>query len=246
MMMLSPTQWALCVLAILFSAILRGYSGFGFALAATPLLVSLITPAAAVPVVLMLQIGSSLVGLKRTIAESDRRSVSVMATAAVLATPIGTWLLIVWSPDSARLAAAAITLFAAFVLGVGFRFKAQPSLPASVPFGIAAGLFGGLCAMPGPPAILYYLGSPIPNVTARASMTLLFVIISTVSLIGAALGGVVSLQAVALAALTTPIMFAGTAFGAYLFKRMPAAHYRPICLMILVAVGLVAAAKALL
>jgi uncharacterized membrane protein YfcA len=246
MMTLSPTQWVLCVLAVAFSAILRGYSGFGFALAATPLLVSLIPPTAAVPVVLMLQIGSSLVGLNRTIAESDRRSVSVMAAVAVLATPIGTWLLIVWSPDAARLTAAVLTLSAALVLGVGFRFKTQPSLPASVPFGVAAGLFGGLCAMPGPPAILYYLGSPIPNVTARASMTLLFVIISMVSLIGAALAGVVSSQALALAAVTTPIMFAGTAFGAYLFKRLPAAHYRPICLMILIAVGLVAAAKALL
>lgn len=246
MMMLSPTQWALCVLAVAFSAILRGYSGFGFALAATPLLVSLIPPTAAVPVVLMLQIGSSLVGLKRTVADSDRRSVSVMAGAAVVATPIGTWLLIVWSPDAARLTAAALTLFAAVVLGAGFRFKKQPSLPASVPFGLAAGLFGGLCAMPGPPAILYYLGSPIPNATARASMTLLFVIISSVSLIGAALGGVVTLEAVALAAVTTPIMFGGTALGSYLFKRLPAAHYRPICLIILILVGLTAAAKVLL
>lgn len=246
MMTLSPTQWVLCALAVALSAILRGYSGFGFALAATPLLVSLIPPTAAVPVVLILQMGSSLVGLRRTIAEADRRSVSVMAAAAVLATPIGTWLLIVWSPDAARLTAAALTLSAAVVLGVGFRFKAQPSMPASIPFGFAAGLFGGLAAMPGPPAILYYLGSPIPNVTARASMTLLFLIISTVSLIGAALGGLVSLEALALAAVTTPIMFAGTAFGVYLFKRLPAAHYRPICLVILIAVGLVAAARALL
>ena len=84
MMALSVTQWTLCVLAVALSAILRGYSGFGFALAATPLLVSLIPPRAAVPVVLMLQIGSSLVGLKRTIAESDRRSVSVMAAAAAI------------------------------------------------------------------------------------------------------------------------------------------------------------------
>ena len=83
MMMLSPTQWALCVLAVAFSAILRGYSGFGFALAATPLLVSLIPPTAAVPVVLMLQIGSSLVGLKRTIADSDRRSVAPTAILAL-------------------------------------------------------------------------------------------------------------------------------------------------------------------
>ena len=66
------------------------------------------------------------------------------------------------------------------------------------------------------------------------------------SLIGAAVGGVVSLQAVAMAAVTTPIMFAGTRFGAHLFKRLHSAHYRPICLVILVAVGLVAAAKALL
>lgn len=245
MMILSPAQWALCALAVLLSAILRGYSGFGFALAATPLLVSLIPPTSAVPVVLILQIGSSLVGLKRTLEESDRRSVSAMAAVAVVATPIGTWLLLVWSPDSARLTAAALTLVAAVVLGVGFRFKTQPSLLASLPFGAAAGLFGGLCAMPGPPAILYYLGSPIPNATARASMTLLFMIISTVSLIGAAVGGLVGFQALALAAVTMPIMFAGTAFGAYLFKRLPAAHYRPICLVILVAVGLVAAIKAL-
>lgn len=246
MMTLSLVQWALCMLAVVLSAILRGYSGFGFALAATPLLVSLIPPTAAVPVVLMLQIGSSLVGIRKTIAAADRRSVTVLAAAAVVATPIGTWLLIVWSPDAARLMAAGLTLVAAVVLGVGFRFKAQPSLPASAPFGFLAGLFGGLCAMPGPPAILYYLGSPIDNATARASMTLLFLIISAVSLIGAAIGGVVGVEALALAAVTMPIMFAGTAFGGYLFKRLPAAHYRPICLAVLIAVGMVAAARALL
>lgn len=112
-------------------------------------------------------------------------------TAAVVVTPIGTWLLMVWRPDATRLTAA------------------------------------------------------ILNVPARASMALPLVMISIVSLTGAALRGVVGLQAILLAAVTTPIMFAGTPFGAYLFKPLPAAYLISICLVILVDLGLVAVAKAL-
>ena len=73
-----------CLLAVGLAGLLRGFTGFGFGLAATPLLSLLIPPAELVPIVLLLQVASSFIGFGHSLEHHDRRSTWWLGLSAVL------------------------------------------------------------------------------------------------------------------------------------------------------------------
>ncbi len=237
---LTPAQWALCLVAVFLSGVLRGFSGFGFALAATPLLASIMPPAQAVPVVLLLQIGTSFVDVRATLAHAEYRSALPIGLAAMLTAPLGSWMLAWVSDAAARLLAASLTLLSVAVLATGIRFPRQPGIAASLASGLAAGLFGGLCAMPGPPVILYYLASPVAAARARASMIVIFLLTSITACLGVIATGLLSTTTVAVAAASAPVMVVGTWLGSRLFLRYSDSHYRRASMAVLLLVATIA------
>ena len=56
----STGQISACILVVFLTAIMRGYTGFGFALVAVPLLALIADPVTAVPMVLLLEVIGSL------------------------------------------------------------------------------------------------------------------------------------------------------------------------------------------
>lgn len=167
---------------VFLAGLLRGLTGFGFSLAAVPLLSLIMLPAHAVPVVLVLQLFVSVTGLRDAVRLCDWRSVWVLALGAALATPLGTWGLVHLQAGSVRLVIAAIVVAGAAVLAGGFRLAVAPTRAGALPFGMAAGLFNGLAGIPGPPVIAYFLASPVPNGIARGSMIVIFLLTSALAL----------------------------------------------------------------
>lgn len=234
---------AACWLVVLLSGFLRGFSGFGFALAASPLLASLMPPREAVPVVLILQLGSSLLGARRSITTWDARPSVLIAAAAITTTPLGVLLLGWVGADTARIGMATVTLAAALVLG-GLRLELDlAAWWKPVPFGLAAGLLGGASAMPGPPVIAYFMARRTAPATARASMNLIFMSTSMVALVADAVREMLSQAALYLVLLCLPAMILGTMFGSAAFERASSATYRRVGVGSLVVVALATLAR---
>ena len=231
--------------AVLVSGFLRGFTGFGFALAATPLLSLLFRPEVAVPVVLMLQVGSSLVGVRQSIARQDRRSTRMLLAWAIVGTPIGVMALRLVDPRHARLAIAVACLAAAILLARGLRLAAAPGRAIGAAAGLCAGVLGGLCAMPGPPVLAFYMATPLPDRRARASMTLVFLGTGASAIILTAASGLLTIDLAARALLFAPAMIAGTLAGNFAFHRAPAGLYRPVGVISLAVIAALALAKAL-
>jgi hypothetical protein len=229
--------------AVLVSGVLRGFTGFGFGLAAAPLL-SAVVPPAAVPAVLLLQVGSSLVGTRTTLRQADWPSTRILAVAAVLTTPIGILLLRWMDVGAVRLAIAGACALGVVALGLGVKRDHPPSLAYTLPFGLAAGVLSGLCAMPGPPILGFYLSSPIPAPTARSSMIAIFLVTGLAALVGALVGGLLTPAVMILSICTAPAMVVGTMVGSWLFDRAPSGIYRPVGLIALSAIAASAALRA--
>jgi len=77
------------LLAALFGGIVRGYSGFGFALAAMPILTIAMSPVQAVPVVFPLEFAIGVLTLPMERRSIDLRVLKWLALGALLGTPIG-------------------------------------------------------------------------------------------------------------------------------------------------------------
>lgn len=228
------------------SGLIRGFTGFGFAIAAMPLLSLLAPPAAMVPVVLLLQLAISLQGLRGAWAVADRGSLRWLLPGALLATPLGLAVL-AWLPaDAARLIIAALVVLTVAVLAGGFRLRTTPRGPAVALVGVASGLCNGLAAMPGPPVIAYYLATPLRVEAARGAMILLFMLTALFGLLPLLLAGRIPGEAWSLAAAGLPVVWGGSWLGAWLYRRSPDAAYRRIALWALAGSAAAAALRALL
>ncbi|WP_174800482.1 sulfite exporter TauE/SafE family protein [Martelella limonii] len=219
--------FALCLSV---GAFLRGLAGFGMALVAMPFLVLLVPPADAVIAVLVVQITLTLIDLRECIAHADRRAVFMLMLAAAFGTPIGLLFIALVPLFVAQIVIGAITAAAAVAIFFSFSLGRHPGAVATTAVGFFAGLFSGLAAAPGPPVVAYFLAREVPARVKRASMIVLFAILAVFALITAEVQGTLDLNVVLLGLASAPLCAAGSALGAYCFRRGSEASYRLVAL----------------
>jgi len=235
-MQIAPVSLALIAVAVFLSAVLRGFTGFGFALAAVPLISLVEPPAGTVALVILLQIWVGLRDTVRIHAMVDRPSLIRLVIGALIGTPVGIYALSRLEPSVTRLAIAAIVCLGAIFLARKPSAGAKGRL--AVPAGLLSGIFGGLAAMPGPPAVAFYLSLPITPRVARASLIVFFFCTSLIALPGLMLAGLVDGPTFALSLGSLPLVLLGTALGTLLFRRSSDAGYRRFALAVLVALAI--------
>ena len=231
---------------VFLAGLLRGFTGFGFSLAAVPLLSLIMPPAQAVPIVLLLQLLVSVAGLRDALRLCDWRATRMLALGAAAASPLGTWGLAHLQAGPVRLVIAAVVVAGAAILAGGFRLTAAPVGPGVLPYGMVAGLFNGLAGIPGSPVIAYFLASSVPSGTARGSMIVVFLLTSVLALAPLAWFGLVSRDSLYGAALGFPLVLAGSWLGARAYGRSTEGHYRVVALLLLLATAALSAWRAAL
>jgi uncharacterized protein len=242
---LAPATLAWSAGAVFMAALLRGFTGFGFALAAVPMLGMLMAPAQAVPVALGLQLLGGLVDLRKAAQECHWPSLRWLCVGAALGSPIGVLTLHAISAPAARVAIGLITLGAVVVLGRGFVLAAMPGRVVTAAAGMVAGLFNGVAAMPGPPAVAYYMSAPIGRGVARASLLVFFLATSILAIASAVAIGVFDLLSGRLALAGLPVMVLGTLLGQIAFRRSTASMHRWASVASLGVIALASIAKGL-
>lgn len=225
--------------SVLFSGVLRGFTGFGSALFSVPILSLMFSPAQAVPVVMGLQVLSGLQTLHTDWPQIDGKSALPLCLAGSAASVAGVGLLVNLSPDVVRIAIGCIILVAVGLLVLGWRFSKVPGLFTTSAVGAASGVLNGFSAMGGPPLIVYFLGGPFSPHAARATMTCVFMVQGAVSLASVAwLGGVSQSTLLSTAALF-PLLAVGTIIGSWAFKIASARVYRATAIVTLTSLALV-------
>jgi uncharacterized membrane protein YfcA len=234
---LPPGAVAATAAALLAAAVLPGFTGFGFALVAVPLASMALPPARSVPMIFLLQLVLGAVDTLRHFRRFER-SVGAMAITAILATPIGVYLLSVASPVMARLTIASMMLAGAALVWRPLPVHLRPSYALGGLAGIGVGLSNGLAAMPGPPAIAYSLLTNLPPDRARVSMMVLFFITALAGVPSAFAFGIADIGTVLMALAALPIILIGSRLGELLFRRFGSTTYRQVALLTLIGTAL--------
>ena len=231
--------------AIVFAAaVLRGFTGFGFALAAVPLLGLAMEPASAVPLSLaVVAIGGSI-GLPPALRNCEWRSLRGLAIGAMIGSPVGALTLSVISADAARLTIAAFTIAAVIGLARSGAPGAGRSALRDLVYGGFAGFFNGLAGMPGPPVVAYYMGTPLNRDVIRASLLVFFQFTAWIGVASLLAFGLMRTDLLPAIALGVPVFWIGNRIGLSLFSRGTDTGYRRIALACLVAMALMSAAPA--
>src|SRR5262245_31353844 len=241
----SATTWALASLCIFVAAFIRGFTGFGLAVVGVPLLSLFFAPAEIVPSIMVLAIIAGLQLIPKIWHRVDWKLLLPTVIGTAIGTPLGTWLLAGVSANAMRVLIGVAVLAASFAVQLGFKFAKRPHASVSAGFGAIAGLTGGAAAMPGPSVIFLFLAVPIAHEAGRATLILFFQVSAAMSAVSAWIGGLMSLHALILGALLVPAMLVGNWLGDRVFDKASAKAYRRAVVLLLAAVGAVAAVRGL-
>ncbi|WP_454624913.1 sulfite exporter TauE/SafE family protein [Bradyrhizobium cenepequi] len=239
---LTPGVLMATAFSVLAAALLRGFTGFGFALAAVPLLGMFMPPSQSVPIAICLQFVGSLLDFPRARRDGHWPSLRWLIVGAAAGSPVGALALSVVPASVARILIATITIAAVVALNGGTRLEQAPSKTMTSLVGLICGLFNGLAAMPGPPVVMYYMSGPFGRVAARASLLVFFLATSIAALVSTALVGLLDLRCLILSVLALPVLIAGTRIGEQAFRHGSDALHRQVSIASL---GLIAIGSAI-
>ncbi len=239
-------QLALVWLVVIFAAVMRAFTGFGFALAAVPVFTLLMSPAESVVLSIMLTLAVSVLTLKTYWGQFPIRPMLPMISFSLLGTLIGTLVLGLLDPTSFQLWIG-LAVVAACLLLTFYRptfVEARANVSRAV--GLVSGLMNGVFGVPGPPVVVYAVATQPSAEKARALLMTFFLFSASFGFVAHAAAGYVGVHTLWLFALSFPAMYLGDKVGYWLFKRYGTALYRHVALGVLFAVGFAITARALL
>jgi uncharacterized protein len=240
---LSPAVWVGMLTAVALAGVLRGFTGFGFALAAVPLAALVLPPARVVPVVILLQLAIGARDCLRERHLADRFSVLGLTGGCVLGTPLGVAALVALPGPVVRLVLGAIVLVAVAVTWRGPRRPLRRTGWMVAAAGLASGVCNGLAAMGGPPTVLYFMAVEPDRRVMRSSMMVYFPLAALIALPGVAVAGLVDRAALIMAGVCFPVMLASGWLGTWAFHRVGHGSYRVAAALALLATALAAIGK---
>ncbi len=242
---LSPLVILLSCLAVFGAAFLRGFTGFGFGLAAVPALSLVMSPVVAVPCTLMLGMLAGVQVLPKIRHLVDWRSVWILVAGSLVGSPIGIWVLTALPVSTIRVVIGVILMIAVIVLWRQPRFGKEPKLPVGFGTGIVSGLLNGSTGFAGPPVIVYFLSTHDSVPVIRASLMMYFFFSTGGTLIYDAFRGLVGSHVLLLTAIFFPALYLGNWLGDRSFDGSSAATYRRVALGILLILAVLSIGRSL-
>ncbi len=149
----------LLVLATFLGGLVRGFTGFGFAMVFMPIASLAVGPVLAMGLIWAVDAVFAMPIASRSFRRADWREVWPLLIAAICAMPLGVTLLLATDPLLMRWLLAGLVLAAVALLASGWRYQGRAGLPLSFGVGSISGLFSGLASLGGMPLAVFWLGA---------------------------------------------------------------------------------------
>ncbi len=150
---------AVLLAATLIGGLVRGFTGFGFAMVFMPLASVVLGPVAALGLIWFIDLPFALPIAVRSARAAEWREILPLLLTATLALPAGIWLLIWLDRETMRWVLASLVLIAVALMASGWRYHGRPTIPLSLGVGALSGLFNGMASIGGMPLAVFWLGA---------------------------------------------------------------------------------------
>lgn len=220
--------------AVFVASIIRGYSGFGFAMVAVTSLSLMLPPIQVVPTVLILEVLASINLVPHVWKDIDWFSLRWLLAGSIMATPFGVHLLATVPEAPMRISISLLVLAAAVLMLRGWAWQRMPGRILIFTIGAACGILNGAAAIGGPPVILFYFSSPAGVTVSRASIVAYFLGIDAMSLIMVSIQGLTTSKTLLTAGACLPPLILGIAVGRRIFTKANKESFRHHVLILLI------------
>jgi uncharacterized membrane protein YfcA len=237
----SASAETVLLVAALVSGVVRGFTGFGFAMVFVPLATFVVAPPVAVGLVWALDAPYALPLAAGSLRRAQWGEVVPLLIGATALLPLGAWLLTHLEPRLTRWIVAVVVLAAVAALASGWRYRTRPSRALSLGVGGLSGLSGGVAGLSGLPLAIFWLGSQHNDAAQTRHNLMAYFGLSTVIMgIIFAWQGVVTLPVLAQALLLILPYGAGIWIGARGFRRASDPLFRAVAYAVIAAAAVLA------
>ena len=237
-------QAALVAVSVGLAALIRAFTGFGFAMLVVPAFSFFLMPADAVVLSAVLAFLLGLLSHRAWWGLFPVTPAKPMVAGSVVGTAVGVWFLASLSVAEFQLWIGISVVIASVVLSRFVPAERAASPPTALATGVASGLMNGAFAIPGPPVILYVVATLSDPVQSRAFLMMFFWCSSVVSLVIFGAAGLITPRPFQLLWIALPAMWLGNQAGNRAFARYAGAAYRPFVVGLCILIGLSISAKA--
>jgi uncharacterized protein len=233
-----PAFWIVALTALV-AAVVRGFSGFGAGLIFMPIAAALLGPKSAAGILYVIDTILILPFVAKAVRIVDWHDVIPLAVGAVVAVPLGVFVLLHADTVPLRWGLSLTILASIGALAAGLRYRGPTRVPLSLAVGAVAGFLSGSVQIPGPPVLIYWLGRKVVSATMRANAIVFFMFTTVIAGIGFLYGGIFTAEVMAKSAALFPVYAVGIFAGSRLFGRASEATYRGIAYATILAAAIV-------
>jgi uncharacterized protein len=222
---------------VILGGIMHGYTGWGGAMLMMPLMSLIYPPVEALALVV---IGGLLMSVQLFPAASrlvNWRDMRALYITLIIATPIGSMLLLYMDPGLVRKVIGASIIIASLLVMSGWQYRGTRGAISAMVFGGISGVANGFAGLGGPALVMYVMAFPSKPDIQRASVVISAGLIISIILITLLVNGVMDWDVVARGTILAPAQIFGGIMGARLFAFAPQEYFKKITLVAIVFLG---------
>lgn len=222
-------------LIILSSAFVQAFTGFGFALIATPILFFFIDPKIAI--VLMVCTGAFVTAALSTIywKQIEFKRALYLSAGSLIGTPIGSYLLSLLSPAHIKIMVGCVVIVLSLLLMANRFPYLRPFRFWHLTIGGIGGLLTASTSMGGPPLVLFLLSQNLTKNNFLGTISATGCIASLFSIVLFATMGLIDREILKLSAASLPMLALGLFLGTKALKKIDNKRFRYLAILIVLA-----------
>lgn len=242
---MDTTILILSMIIIFVSGLIQGTTSFGFCLVALPLISLFLPLKLIVPVLALFSLIMNTIILYDVRKSVKFKTISTLILGGIVATPLGTKLLMVIDDKVLRLIVGITIVLLAGLMYFNISFKIKKTNVAYIPVGFASGLLGGSLSLSGPPIVLFLTNIGVSKETFKATLTAYFWVLNIITIITYLFNSLINVSVIKTATYLLPAMLVGVFTGIYLSKKINESVFKKLTLVLLLVMGLIAITTAL-
>ena len=224
---------------ILIASVVKGLTGFGFALTSLPLLSIFIAPKTAVPIITICSVfldGYTLYDARKHV---QYKEIITLVVSGITGMILGTYFLVSLDSQIIRLVIGIVTALFTIASMMGVKREISNTRLASIPVGLLSGVMGGTISISGPPIVLFFNNQNVEKKVFRANLiAYFFLYFATVP--AYFFGNLITLELLQSSAVMVPVMFLGATMGIRLSKKIDETVFKRITLLLILVTGVMA------
>jgi uncharacterized protein len=204
-----------------------------------PIAAALLGPKSAAGILYVIDTILILPFVAKAVRIADWHDVIPLAIGAVVAVPLGVFVLLHVDTVPLRWGLSLTILASIGALAAGLRYRGPTRVPLSLAVGAIAGFLSGAVQIPGPPVLIYWLGRKVVSATMRANAIVFFMFTTVIAGIGFLHAGIFTAEVMTKSAALFPVYAVGIFLGSQLFGRASEATYRTIAYATILAAAII-------